>query len=64
MQPSQLPTQRKSLIGQAHYLRHQLKKLMRGINVITSQFNKNICIATLQIIFDSINMQLNSMVDK
>ena len=44
MQPSQQPTQRKSLIGHAHYLRHQLKKLMRGINVITLEFNKNICI--------------------
>ena len=30
MQPSQQPTQRKSLTGHAHYLRHQLNRLMRG----------------------------------
>ena len=44
LQPSQQPTQRESLTGRAHYLRHQLKRLMRGINAITLQFNKNICI--------------------
>ena len=63
MQPSQQPTQRKSLTGHTHYLRHQLKRLMRGINVITLQFNKKYLYA-LQITFDNINMQLNSMVDK
>ena len=42
MQPSQQPTQRKSLTGHAHYLHHRLKRLMCGINVITLQFNKNI----------------------
>ena len=63
MQPSQQPTQRKSLTGHAHYLRHQLKRLMRGINAITLQFNKKY-LYTLQITFDTINMQLNSMVNK
>ena len=40
MQPSKQPTQRKSLTGHAHYLRHQLKRLMRGINVISLQLKK------------------------
>ena len=63
MQLSQQPSQRKSLTGHAHYLRHQFKRLMRGINVVTLQFNKKY-LYTSQITFDDTNMQLNSMVDK
>ena len=44
-------------------MRFKLKTLMRDINVISLQL-QNIYMYALQFIFDSIYMQLNSMVDK